>query len=236
MNRAKNPLTPRHPSSPCRRRPASGGSSALLPLLLALVLSACGTDEPPKYLTPGDLVLAFGDSITYGTGAPLDADYPTRLFELTGLGVVNAGVPGDTIADARKRLPELLALHQPDLVIVELGGNDFLGRRGELQVKEDLRAIIEQCKASGAATMLVAIPHLSLLRAGTGTLKDSDIYEELAEETGVILLADLVSDILSNRTLRADPIHPNASGYRVMAQGIVDRMREVGLLPELEED
>jgi acyl-CoA hydrolase len=201
-----------------------------------LLITACGDKEPPNYLTPGSLVLAFGDSITYGTGAPLDMDYPNHLFKLTGFGVVNAGIPGDTTREARKRLGELLALHQPDMVIVELGGNDFLERRSEATIKQELKDIIQACQQAGAVTMLVAVPRLSLLRAGTGTLKDADIYEELAEETGAVLVDDLISDILSDRSLRADPIHPNSAGYRVLAEGLVARMRETGILPELDED
>lgn len=203
---------------------------------LILFLSACGEDEPPGYLHPGSLVLAFGDSITYGTGAPLDADYPTQLFKLTGLGVVNAGIPGDTVPEAGKRLGDLLELHQPDMVIIELGGNDFIKRRSEATVKQELREIIEQCQAAGATTLLVAVPRLSLLRAGTGTLKDAELYEELAEETGAILLADTVSGILSTASLRADPIHPNSAGYRALAEGIVAKLRDEGLLPEAEDE
>ena len=203
-------------------------------MLLALIVTACDS-EPPNYLEPGSLVLALGDSITYGTGAPLDADYPNHLFKLTGFGVVNAGIPGDTARDARKRLGELLALHQPDMVIVELGGNDFLERRSEATVKQELKAIIQASQEAGAVTMLVAVPRLSLLRAGTGMLKDSSIYAELAEETGAVLVEDLISDILSDPALRADPIHPNSAGYRVLAEGLVARMRETGILPELDE-
>jgi acyl-CoA hydrolase len=205
-------------------------------LLAALALSACSGGEPPKYLLPGSLVLAFGDSITYGTGAPLDADYPTHLFKLTGLGIVNAGIPGETSAQARKRLDGLLELHKPDLVIVELGGNDFLERRREELIRQDLKAIVERCKASGAETMLVAVPRLSMLRAATGTLKDADLYAEIAEETGAILVDGLVADILSSQALRSDPIHPNSAGYRLLAQGIVARMRDAELLPPLEEE
>lgn len=203
---------------------------------LVLVLGGCSEDEPPGYLHPGSLILAFGDSITYGTGAPLDADYPNHLFKLTGLGVVNAGIPGDTVVEARKRLGGLLQLHSPNMVIIELGGNDFLERRSEAVVKQELRAMIEQSQAAGSTVLLVAIPRLSLLRAGTGTLKDADLYGELAEETGAILLDDVVSDILSTAALRSDPIHPNSSGYRALAEGIVAKLREEELLPEAEEE
>lgn len=199
-------------------------------VLLSLALVSCGDTTRYDPLPPGSLVLAFGDSVTYGTGAAEDENYPTYLWKLTDWGVVNAGIPGDRASTALKRLPALLRLHQPDLVIIELGGNDFLRKRPERQVKDDLEVMIRASQDSGAVTALVAVPRLSLLRASTGTLKDSVIYAELAEETGAILVPDVFSGILSNDTLKADEIHPNGLGYQVLAQGIADRLAEHGLL------
>ena len=204
----------------------------LILLLCSLTLLGCGEDPRYQPLPPGSLVLAFGDSVTYGTGAPEGEAYPDHFWQLTGLGVVNAGIPGDLARDARRRLPELLNLHEPDLVIIELGGNDFLRKRAESLVKEDLRAMIHSTREAGAIPALVAVPRLSLLRASTGTLKDSVIYAELAEETGVVLVEDVFSDILSTDELKADEIHPNGEGYRVLALGIVATLREAGLLGE----
>ncbi len=215
--------------TPLSRRRA-GVSGGFITLLLCLCLAACGDADRYKPLPPGSLVLAFGDSVTYGTGAPTGEDYPTYLWKLTDWGVVNAGIPGDRANTARGRLPALLRLHQPDLVIIELGGNDFLRKRPERQVKDDLEVMIRVSQESGAVTALVAVPRLSLLRASTGTLKDSDIYAELAEETGAILIPDVFSNILSDDSLKADEIHPNGSGYQVLAQGIADRLAERGLL------
>ncbi len=203
---------------------------ALLTLLSVLGLGGCG--DSPRYepLPPGSLVLAFGDSVTYGTGAVQGEDYPTHLWKLTDWGVVNAGIPGDRASTARQRLPALLELHQPKLVIIELGGNDFLRKRPELQVKDDLEVMIRASQDSGAITALVAVPRLSLLRATTGTLKDSAIYAALAEETGAILIPDVFSAILSDDTLKADEIHPNGAGYQVLASGIAERLQAAGVL------
>lgn len=199
-------------------------------LLLALTLTACSDTTRYDPLPPGSLVLAFGDSVTYGTGAFEGEDYPTQLWKLTDWGVVNAGIPGDRASTARQRLPALLRQHQPDLVIIELGGNDFLRKRPERQVKDDLEVMIRASQESGAVTALVAVPRLSLLRASTGTLRDSDIYAELAEETGAILVPDVFSSILSDDALKADEIHPNGLGYRVLALGIADELARHGLL------
>jgi acyl-CoA hydrolase len=127
-------------------------------------------------------------------------------------------------------LAPLLAQHQPGLVIVELGGNDFLRQQRPAQVKEFLQTIVREVKASGAVVVLVAVPRLSMLRATVGALEDADLYKQLAEEEEVILVPDVLSDILSDESLRADAIHPNAQGYTRFTQGIVSVLSEVGLL------
>ena len=200
--------------------------------ITALVFACLiGCSEAPGLgaLPSGATVLAFGDSVTYGTGAGPGEDWPGLIGQATGWQVINAGIPGDTAKNARNRLAPLLEKHQPDMVIVELGGNDFLRKSQPSKVKEYLREILTQSQASGAVTVLVAVPRLSLLRASAGALKDSDIYAELAEETGVLLIADVFSDVLSDDGLKADQVHPNAQGYQQMAQGILHTLEESGL-------
>ncbi len=216
--------SPRVSSSPRRR------GSRFPTLLLALLLAACSDPVGYTALPAGSTVLAFGDSVTYGTGAGRGEDYPTRLAARSDWNVINAGIPGDTARGARQRLGGLLRQYEPALVIIELGGNDFLRKRPERDVAEDLAAMIAEVEAFGALPILVAVPRLSLLRASTGTLKDSEIYAQLAEGNSVVLVPDLFSEILSEDELKADEIHPNAAGYQVLADGIADRLRETGLL------
>ena len=201
----------------------------ILIALLAIV-AACSDAPPLNAIPAGSTVLAFGDSVTFGTGASAGEDYPSRLAERSGWKIINAGIPGDTAREARRRLGSLLEQHEPVLVIIELGGNDFLRKRSESAVAKDLQSMIEQVQAFGAVPVLVAVPRLSLLRATAGALKDSDIYEELSDATGTVLVADIFSDVLSDADLRADQIHPNARGYQVFADGIADQLAETGLL------
>jgi acyl-CoA hydrolase len=199
-------------------------------LLLTLLVAACGESAPYSRLPAGATVLAFGDSVTYGTGARAGEDYPTRLAELSGWRVINGGMPGDTAREARQRLFALLQEYQPDLVIIELGGNDFLRKRPESRVKEDLEALVLESQSTGAITALVAVPRLSLLRAGVGALDDSEIYAGIADRTGTLLIEDIFSEVLSDDRLRADPIHPNAEGYEILATGIAAQLEQAGLL------
>ena len=202
----------------------------LIPLALFLLLTAC-SDPPPNYqpLGPDAVVLAFGDSVTHGTGANRGEDFPTLLAEETGWQIINAGVPGDTASKARGRIKGLLQEHAPELVIVELGGNDFLRRQPAGQVKEHLREIITTVRQSGAIPVLMAVPEFSVFGATLGSLSDSPIYEELAEEEQILLIDDIFSEVLSADHLRADRIHPNARGYRQLADGIAEALTRAGL-------
>lgn len=213
--------------------PPAGGPMALLralTLLMALALTGCSPETPLVPLGSSATVLAFGDSVTHGTGAGSGQSYPELLASATGWEVINAGIPGDTAARAVARIGPLLEAHSPDLVIVELGGNDFLRRRPEDSVKEDLRAILRACRDAGATAVLVAVPRLSLLRAGIGALADAPLYAELAREERVPLIAGVFAGVISEEHLRADPIHPNALGYRELTAGFVRALTDFGLL------
>jgi acyl-CoA hydrolase len=200
-------------------------------LAASILLGACG--KPPEWpaIAAGQTVLAFGDSVTFGTGAASREDWPTLLTELSGWRVINAGIPGDTAEAGKERIQALLDEHHPALVIIEIGGNDFLRRRPATEVKEDIRRMIQAAKRSGAQVALVAVPELSLLAIVARKASDAALYRELGDEENVPVVHDVFADILSDPALRADQIHPNAEGYRKMAAGIYARLREMGLAP-----
>ena len=198
--------------------------------LLAALLAACGRKAPRAQAVPaGATVLALGDSLTSGVGASSDTAYPAVLQQLTGWKVVNGGVSGDTSAQALARLPGLLQQHQPALVIVSIGGNDFLRRQTASDTRARVRQICEQARASGAQVLLVAVPELSLL-AAAGRLSDHALYEEIADELRIPLHRKGWSTVLADARLRSDQIHANAAGYAQFAQGLVDTLRDTGLL------
>lgn len=198
--------------------------------LAAATLAACSRKARLAALPAGSVVLALGDSITFGTGTTPEASYPSVLAGLSGWKVVNAGVPGDTSGGALQRLPALLAEHRPQLVLVSIGGNDFLRRMSEADTRENIRAICRQAAASGAQVVLVAVPQASALAAVARSLSDHPMYAELAKELGVPLHADGWADVLSDPALRSDPIHANAEGYAKFAGSLARTLRESGLL------
>lgn len=200
-------------------------------LALTVLLSACGKRVPKaQALAVGSVVLALGDSLTAGVGATPDTAYPAVLQALTGWQVVNGGVSGDTTAQALARLPVLLQEHQPALIIVSIGGNDFLRQMSASGAKDTIREISRTARAGGAQVLLVGVPQVSLLAAGTGSLKDHPLYAELAEELKLPLHAGGWAAVLSNPSLRADSVHANAQGYRQFAEGLVQALRRVGWL------
>lgn len=192
----------------------------LLTLLATLLLLAgCDSTPPIRPLAPGATVLAFGDSLTHGNGASADQSYPAVLAELLEVQVVNAGVPGEVSADGRKRLPEVLEKLQPQLVILIHGGNDFLRRLDIAQAKENLRAMIEMSRQQGADVVLAGVPQLGLF------ISPAPFYAELAEEYQLPFLNDTLSDILKDRSMKSDTIHPNAAGYRQLAEELAELIR-----------
>lgn len=210
--------------------PYASRRRVLKALFAATLLAACGRSPKLPALPAGSVVLAFGDSVTFGTGAAPGQDWPSLLAGLSGWRIINAGVPGDTAGAARQRIGALLEEHRPALVIVELGGNDFIHRRAQKKVKEDLRQILSSIRASGARAVLVAVPELSLLGAVTRRPDDAPIYAELAKEEKLPLIPDVFTDILARPELCADQIHPNAQGYRQMAAGFSAALKKSGLL------
>ena len=127
----------------------------------AVVLGLPGCGRKPLRGDPvpvGAVVLALGDSLTFGTGAAPESAYPAALAALTGWQVVNAGVPGDTAAQALERLPGLLQEHRPALVLLGIGGNDFLRRLPEADTRRHIQAACEQVRAAAAQVLLIAVP------------------------------------------------------------------------------
>jgi len=112
---------------------------------------------------------------------------------------------------------------------VEIGGNDFLRRRSQADVKQDIRQIIAASRSSGAAVVLVAVPEFSLFAVAAEKPSDAALYAELGKEEKIPVIAGLFSGVLSQSDLRADTIHPNAKGYRVMADGLFAELKKIGL-------
>lgn len=191
---------------------------------LLLLLSACGQQAKLPPLAPDAVVLAFGDSLTYGTGANEAESYPAQLARITGRRVVREGVPGEVSATGLARLPAVLDEHQPRLLILCHGGNDFLRRQSKAQAAENLRAMIRLAKDRGIEVLLIGTPEIGF------TLTPPEFYAEIANQFGIPYEGDVLTKILRNGELKSDQIHPNAQGYRLMAERVADLLKKAGAI------
>lgn len=191
----------------------------------ALLLAACSQPPTLPELAPDASVLAFGDSLTAGTGADDGESYPAQLQALTDRRVINAGVPGETTAQGRERLAAALERHRPDLVLLCLGGNDFLRKLPAEATRANLAAMIERLQARRIPVALLAVPKLTVLGG------PHPMYEALGERYDVPVLTDSLNAILREPGLKADRVHPNAAGYERLAAELAAFLRTRGALP-----
>jgi lysophospholipase L1-like esterase len=196
---------------------------SLAAALMAVVLAGCSAKAPKlPLLAVDDVIVAFGDSLTYGSGAKAQESYPAVLAQLINRKVVRAGVPGELTAQGLARLPAVIEEHNPRLVIVCLGGNDMLRRVNEAEIKHNLRAIIVDIRARDIAVVLVGVPKPALIMSAP------ELYADLATEFGIPYEGNIVTSVLYRSEYKSDSIHPNAQGYRKMAEAIAELLRNSG--------
>lgn len=195
-------------------------------VILACLALACtdSTSRLPR-LSPDTVILAFGDSLTYGTGADRTQSYPLRLAQLTDREVINAGVPGEITSRGRQRLPGLLDKYKPGLLILCHGGNDLLRKLDPDAMRDNLQAMLTAARARGIPVVLLGVP-----RPGLFLMKSAELYEQLAKEYAMPYEGDIIAAVESDNRLKSDPIHPNGEGYRKIAEAVYRLLRDSGAL------
>jgi acyl-CoA thioesterase I len=194
-----------------------------IPLFASFLFSGC--DRGKNFASvrnldsPGENVVCFGDSLTEGVGAGRGEDYPSILARQLVYPVINAGRAGDTSAESLSRLDRDVLSQNPRLVVVLLGGNDFLRQLPLSDTKKNVQEIVRRVQESGAMVVLVG------MRLGLFTDEYGPAYEEIAKKNGALFIPEILKGILSDPKLRSDSFHPNAAGYQLMAQRILERIR-----------
>lgn len=160
-------------------------------------------------------IVAFGDSLVYGTGSTKEKDFVSLLSQQLGEPIENLGVPGDTTADGLERLGEVLE-RKPRIVLLLVGGNDYLRRTPPTETFANLSSLIDQLHEEGAVVVLLGVRG--------GVLRDnfSDSFEQLAKEKNTAYVSDVLSGLLGNESLMADQIHPNDAGYARIAERVYE--------------
>jgi acyl-CoA thioesterase-1 len=201
---------------------------SFLALTVLLLAVACGGTKKETALPAGSKILAVGDSLTAPHGVKPGEDWPTLLAQKTGWIVINAGVSGDTSAGALARLPGLLDEHQPQLVLVSLGGNDMLRKVPSAQTVANLGSMLDLVKARGAKAVLLATPKPSIAGAVFNSLSAADFYADVAKDKKVPLIKDALPEELSDTALKSDQLHPNAAGHALLAEKIHADLKKTG--------
>ena len=199
-------------------------SRFFIAVCVSLLLAACERAPTLPKLSPHDVIVAFGDSLTHGTGANAATAYPAVLASLTGRTVINAGVPGDTTESGLQRLPEVLSEYKPRLVLLCLGGNDMLRKQPQASTENNLRLLVQTIRASGANVVLIGVPEPKLFGGAP------DFYSRIADEMKLPLEREIFNDVLKDNRLKPDPIHANAAGYRQVAERLAAFLKETGAL------
>ncbi len=169
-------------------------------------------------------MLAFGDSLTFGTGASPTESYPAVLERGIGRKVVNAGVPGETSAQGLERLPEVLDEVKPRLLILCHGGNDFLQRLDEAAAAANVRAMIRMARAKGIGVVLLATPKPGLPPSIPA------FYGEIAAAEGIPFEEAAVRSVLFDNRLKSDLVHPNGQGYAEIAAAVQKLLKKSGAI------
>lgn len=179
----------------------------------------------------GNTVLALGDSLTYGSGAPKNASYPAVLSRITGWNVINAGIPGNYSYQALARLPRLLDRYKPALVLTCIGINDFANN---VPIEVTHQSLIDICKlvdSAFAQHLLIAAPYVQWpLLAEAPLLTAAPVYQEVATQMQVPLNKYTLSHVLSHAEMRSDNLHANAKGYAYLARGVAQSLHHENIL------
>jgi acyl-CoA thioesterase-1 len=184
-------------------------------VLAVLCIPAGGSAEQKQ------TIVVLGDSLSSGYGMTAEQSWVAMLSsrleaEAYGYEVVNASIAGDTSAGGLARLPRLLDAHSPQLVVIELGGNDGLRGQPVATLRANLAKMIELSKARGARVLLAGMqipPNYG--QAYTRSL--AAVYPELAAQFDVALVGFLLEGVaLHPELMQHDNIHPNAAGQKLV--------------------
>lgn len=185
-------------------------------LSLWLIAPLCAADTPRLLVLGDSLSAAYGIEVQQGWVSLLEqrvaAKYPHKI--------INASVSGETTGGGLARLPALLEQHKPELVIVELGGNDGLRGYPLNTMKQQLARIIETSRTAGAQVLLVGM-QIPPNYGPRYTNQFRDTYTELARQYDLPLVEFLLAEVaLNTKLMQKDGIHPTAEAQEKILDNV----------------
>ncbi len=181
----------------------------LLIVVFILVLKFSQKDKNKLGINGTKRIVCFGDSLTEGVGASKGEDYPSYLSKILNIPVINSGVSGDTTSSAISRLSRDILSYNPDLVIILLGGNDFIQRVPEDTTKDNIEKMIVTLKKKEIKVILVSPIAFY-----------DKLYEKIAKKYNIFFIPHILRGVLYHPDLMSDEIHPNSKGYKIIARKI----------------
>lgn len=173
-----------------------------------------------NYPSSGTTIVAFGDSLVEGVGSTKENDFVSKLSRKINYPIINFGKSGDTTKDALLRLDDIFK-SDPKIVLLLLGGNDYLRKTSKEETFSNLGLMIESIQESGSAVILLGVRG--------GILKDEykDDFKELSEKYGTAYVPNVLDGIFGHPDLMSDTIHPNDAGYEIIAEKIYPVLNEL---------
>ncbi|WP_223668431.1 arylesterase [Kangiella shandongensis] len=199
----------------------------LFPVVTVLTLSMAPTTQAQSQGT----ILVLGDSLSSGYNFSPDKTWVALLEQKLGeeninYDVINSSISGDTTTQGLKRLPKLLEVYSPELVIIELGGNDGLRGFPPNVIKSNLSTLVKQSKNAGAEVLLLGIqipPNYGEKYAQAFF----ENYQQLANEHQIGLVPFLLKDVGGkNELMQDDGIHPNEKAQPTLLNNVWPKVQE----------
>jgi len=184
-------------------------------LIIGFILFLYALDKRVPQITnyPNDRteIIAFGDSLVEGVGSSTGGGFVDELEVILNIDITNLGVSGNTTRDALIRIDDVLD-REAKMVIISLGGNDFIRRFPQEEVKRNFDKIISQIQNDGAMVMLLDVP-------GYGSL-----VRDLSGNHDAAYVSNILRGLIGRDRYMADAIHPNDEGYRKVAEKIAPEL------------
>lgn len=183
-------------------------------LVLFFFINLNKSSQIKNYPSNGKDIIAFGDSLIFGQGASSDdKNFISLLSQRIGKKIINLGIPGNTTQDALDRINEL-EKYNPKVVIVLIGGNDYLKKVPIETTFKNLEKIIKKIQDSGSVVLLLGV------RGGLLTDKFDTEFEKISSKYHTAYVSDVLSGLVTNMQYMSDAVHPNDLGYQKIADRV----------------